>query len=157
MMNPQYAKNVTTPTGTDLDTYLPTGTGAKFNTTGYSGVYLVTHRTSEAGTCTLQGFFEFLDFPSNVWYPWLDANDATQIQTVIYADAALDTTTPFHRYTVVTTPELLDATNANRVELVNTVHKIYMAAFLPTFIRVRFRSGGTTVSNVFNATLAGIN
>lgn len=153
MQKPLYIKNYTTPTDTDADYYLPSNE-LSFKTQGLSEIVLVTHREEETGTCTLQGFFEFLFVPDNEWYPWLDSNDATQIQTVQYANSEVDTSTPYHRYTVIKRPTLIDGTNANRVELVNTVHKIYMAHF-PDYIRVRFRVGGTSVSTVFSAQLGG--
>jgi hypothetical protein len=144
----------TTTVGTDLDEYFPSGTssGVAIDTRGATSVTLITHRESETGTCTLQAFVEFYaevaGTTGGLWYPLLDLSNATQVQGVVYADAAVDTTTPFHRFLTIRDHNRL-TTAADNVVAVNTVHKYYNM-WLPEYIRFRFRSGGTTVSNTFS-------
>lgn len=145
----------TTTSGTNSDEYFPSGTasGVGINTKGASSVTLITHRVSETGTCTLQPFFEFYyevgNSTSGVWLPLLDLNDATQVQGVVYADAAVDSTTPFHRFTTLREVTAL-TTLTDNAKAVNTVHKMYHI-WIPEIIRIRFRNGGTTVTNTFSA------
>ena len=138
----------TTLTGTDLDSYFPSG-GGWLNTKGASSVALITHRTAQAaGATTLQPFVEFLYEPTNTFYPLLDANNATAVAGVVYADTVLDASTPFHRFLVL--QEAPINTDADGHKLVNTVHSIYQI-WIPEKIRYRFRSGGTDVWNTFSA------
>lgn len=137
----------TTPSGTDLDSYFPSG-GLWINTKGASSVALITHRTAETGTCTLLPYVEFLYEPTNTFYPLLDENNATAVAGVVYADGVLDTSTPFHRFLVL--QEAPINTDADGHKLVNTVHSVYQI-WIPEKIRFRFRSGGTTVTNTFSA------
>jgi len=145
----------TTTSGTNLDEYFPSGTasGVGINTKGASSVTLITQRTAETGTCTLQAFFEFYyetgSTTSGVWLPLLDLNDATQVQGVVYADGVTDGTTPFHRFTTLREVGAL-TTLTDNAKAVNTVHKMYHI-WIPEIIRIRFRSGGTTVTNTFSA------
>ena len=141
----------TTASGTDLDTYFPTGgvDGGWINTKGADSVTLITRRTAESGTCTLQAFAEFLDLATMEFLPLLDLNNATQVQSVVYADAALDTSTPFHRFLLLSSAPL--QVDPDTILTPNTVHKAYQI-WLPEMLRFRFRHGGTTVTNTFSAT-----
>lgn len=140
----------TTTAATDSDTYFPTGgvDGGWINTKGADSLVLITRRTAETGTCTLQAFAEFLDESQMEFLPLLDLNNATQVQSVVYADGVLDTSTPFHRFLLLTQFPL--QVDADTILTPNTVHKAYQL-WLPEKIRFRFRHGGTTVSNTFSA------
>lgn len=141
----------TTATLTDGDTYFPAGgidSAGWINTKGAESVTLITRRTVETGTCTFQAFVEFLDEAQMEFLPLLDLNNATQVQGVVYADGAVDTSTPYHRYLYLTTRPL--AVDADTIMTINSVHKAYQV-WLPERIRFRFRHGGTSVTNRFSA------
>ncbi len=141
----------TTDTLTDADTYFPAGgvDGGWINTRGADAVTLITRRTAESGTCTLQAFLEFLDDTTMDFLPLLDLNNATQVQGVVYADGVVDTSTPFHRFLLLSAVPL--QVDADTILTPNTVHKAYQI-WLPERIRFRFRHGGTGVTNTFSAT-----
>lgn len=141
----------TTATVTDADTYFPSEgvDGGWINTRGADSVALITRRTAETGTCTLQAFVEFLDDSVMDFLPLLDLNNATQVQSVVYADGVVDTSTPFHRFLLLTRGPL--QVDADTILTPNTVHKAYQI-WLPERIRFRFRHGGTSVTNTFSAT-----
>lgn len=140
----------TTATVTDGDTYFPTGSvdGGWINTKGADSVALITRRTAETGTCTLQAFVEFLDESQMEFLPLLDLNNATQVQSVVYADGVVDTSTPFHRFLLLAHNPL--QVDTDTILTPNTVHKAYQL-WLPEKIRFRFRHGGTSVTNSFSA------
>lgn len=140
----------TTATVTDGDTYFPTGgvDGGWINTKGADSVTLITRRTAEAGTCTFQAFVEFLEESQMEFLPLLDLNNATQVQGVVYADGTVDSTTPYHRFLLLTHNPL--QVDTDTILTPNTVHKAYQI-WLPEKIRFRFRHGGTSVTNTFSA------
>jgi hypothetical protein len=141
--------------GTNLDTYYPSGTasGVGIPCDGARSVTLMTHRESETGTCTFQAFFEvFMEAAGTTggsWYPLLDLNNATQVAGVVYADGVTDGTTPFHRFVTLRDVGRL-TTAADNAVAINTVHMVY-TLWIPNRIRIRFRHGGTTVSNTWSA------
>lgn len=142
-----------TASGTNHDTYLPSG-GAFINTKGASQVSLITQRTAQGGTATLQAFVEHY-YPigsAATWLPLLDLNNATQVQGVVYADGVFDSSTPFHRYLILMAAGRL-TTAADNAVAVNTIHKYYNI-WIPEKIRFRFRHGGTAVTNTFSAQAA---
>lgn len=142
----------TTASLTDADTYFPAAgvDGGWINTRGADSVTLITRRTAETGTCTLQAFVEFLDDAQMGFLPLLDLNNATAVQGVQYANSEVDTSTPFHRFLLLNHGPL--QVDADTIITPNTVHKAYQI-WLPERIRIRFRHGGTTVTNTFSATL----
>ncbi len=136
----------TTAVGTNHDTYFPSNNG-KISTKGASEVTLVLIRTADTGACTLVTYPEYLYEPTNAWFGILDMNNATATELPSLADGAYNPTVPYF-LTLRTAPIEVDA---DAVKIVNTVHKVYQVAFIPAFIRFRFRHGGTTVSNTFSA------
>lgn len=145
----QYAvwrKSSTTASGTDTDVYLPAN-GDYFSTAGMSDITIYIKRTADTGTTTLQSFIEFYDPAQDGFEALLDLNNATAVQGVLAADGVYD-----ERLLVLKrAPVMVDV---DSILTVNTIHKVYQI-YLPPYIRVRFRNGGTTVTNTFSASLMG--
>lgn len=137
----------TTVVGTDHDTYFPDNDYGIY-TKGASSLLLITRRELDTGTCTFQVFGEFFDQAESDWLPWLDLNNATQIQGVLMADTVTNAATPYHQFLLIREAPI--EVDADAVKIINTVHKAYQSS-IPARIRWRFRHAGTTVSNRFSA------
>lgn len=138
----------TTVVGTDFDTFLTSG-GLHIPTNGANEVTLVIKRTAETGTCTLTAFPQWLDPTTNTFHDLLDENDATAMQSVAYADGAVDTT----GYRLLVIKQILPVGHTTGKKVYGTNHAAYQAPWIPEFMRFRFRHGGTSVSNTFSATV----
>jgi hypothetical protein len=129
-----------TASGTNTDTYLPTA-GFWMDLDGYAGVEIVTVRTADSGTCTMDVFVEQYNPVTQLYTAVQDAagNDVSGVQ---YADGA----TGEQRIRIHPSPIAVDA---DGVLIVNTVDKWFQQS-APRYCRIRVRSGGTTVTNTFS-------
>ncbi len=144
----QLAKGYTTTAATDTDEYFPSA-GAYIPTRGATSLTLKTRRTAETGTCTMNVFFQFMDPVLYTWHDLLDEDTGVVISGVAYADATVDTT----GYRLLTIKEVLPVGHIVGKKVYGTNYVSYQAPFIPELVRVRVRSGGTTVTNTFDLVL----
>lgn len=122
---------VTTASGSNTDTF-----GRAFRNVGHRGIMLWVPRTTDTGTCTLDVYMQALK-PGGVETTDADWYDVAAALIAQFADG--DTGT----YVGVMHPLLASAAIATTTGLkVN-----HVAGYLPKMFRLRFRSGGTTVTN----------
>ncbi len=143
-----------TAVGTNADEYLEAGgglstSGGWVNVGGAAQISLITRRYSDVGTCTMQVFAEFLYEPENTFYPLFDFA-GTAVQGVLQADGATDSAASYQALTIMR--ELPPGATAGALAY-NTIHKAYQCR-IPSRIRFRVRSGGTSVQNEYSAMIS---
>jgi hypothetical protein len=129
-----------TGTVTDADTRLPAA-GFWMDLRDCAGVEIVTNRSADAGTCTMDVFVEQYNPATEAYTAVQDAAGA-DISGVQYTDGQ----TGERRIRLHPAPIAVDA---DGVLIVNTVDKWFQQS-APRFLSVRVRSGGTDVSNTFS-------
>jgi hypothetical protein len=139
----------TTTSGTDLSEYWP-GEGG-FHNPGFKELRVVTNRTAETGTCTLDVILQFRMPAANLWQDCV-GQDGAVIDGIQYANSTVETTAT-HMLRVG--PGIIDV-DADGYLVVNTVDA-WFNYVLPQFFRVKYKSGGTTVTNTFSSTIFLLN
>ena len=141
----------TTTSGSNLSEYWPglTTTDKPFNNPGYKQLRVYTNRTAETGVCTLDVILQELDVASNLWID-CRGQDGNVVDGVTYTDGLVETTA-VHKL-VVGNNVLTDEVAINGYAVINTV-EAWFNYVLPQFFRIKFLSGGTTVTNTFSATI----
>lgn len=124
---------LTTASGNDTDTF-----GRAYRNVGHQGLMIWVPRTADSGTCTSNTYLQALrpDGDETVDADWIDCAAALTAQ---FADS--DTGT----YLGVLHPRVATAAIAT-----TTGAKVnHTVGYLPEMFRLRFRSGGTGVTNTY--------